>query len=284
MVLWDVPEKKEIREYAGANEGIRNFTFLPDGQRFAAVTSDGAAALYKLVPSNENQDFEADLTDPKRGYVCLAVSPDGAKIVLGSECGEIDVWQVDPLKRIGSLPKIRRANFEPSRGFMADIRGNLKEIVNEDDGAAIYQLLFFPDSRHLVVSTRDATILIYDIECQDKVLKCRLPNQPTVYSDGKYSFKDQVPFISALDLSPEGDRILFTDRRDIYLWELKPDRVLSWPSGHINVSRFYCGINGTPGSVANVAFSADGKLAITSGADTTLKMWQLPEDRASGHN
>jgi WD40 repeat protein len=100
--LWDLATGKELKKFDGPGNFVESVSFLPDGKR--AVCSYGPATtqaiydedprcslkLWELATGKELKQFKGH----GGPVLCLAVSPDGRRIVSGSADNTMRVWEI----------------------------------------------------------------------------------------------------------------------------------------------------------------------------------------------
>jgi hypothetical protein len=117
--LWDVPAGVEVRRFAGHTGPVRGVAFLPGGYALSCA-ADGSVRAWEVGTGREAGRLDAPV--PLR---CLAVSPDGARVLAGGEDGVARLWQ---------------------------LRGR-QELARFDHGdGSVTAVAFAPDDRHVLTA------------------------------------------------------------------------------------------------------------------------------------
>lgn len=136
VVLWDLsadPPKPSKRLAAAAGEGsaVRAVLFTADG--FVTAGDDGAVRVWAGAPLKA-REFPAQRT----AVTCLALSPDGRRLLAGTEGGSVLLWPVagagDPFVLTGHEKKVTAVAFTP------DGRGAVSG--SEDSTVRLWRLPF----------------------------------------------------------------------------------------------------------------------------------------------
>ncbi len=123
----------------------------------------------------------------------------------------------------------------------------------------IHGALFLPDGRHILTSSYDKTLKLWDLSTGREIR----------------TFSGHGYFIDKMDISPDGKYAISGSwDKTIKLWNIDTGKEIRTLYGH----------NGT---VYAVAFSPDGKHILSGSADTTLKLWDVSTGKEirtfSGH-
>ena len=211
--------------------------------------------LYSLFSRN-NQTLEGHT-----GWVfCAAYSPDGRRVVSGSQDGTLKVWDTRTAKPISTLAghdhMVFAAAFSPDGGrIVSGGRGDEKlRVWDANSGKQtmalkghtddVWSVAFSPDGSRVASSSDDGTIKLWDPGT----------GEATLTIDAKTrSFK--VAF------SPNGRKIVSSNLRGtLELWDARTGEQLLTLSGHTDYT-------------TSVAFSPDGGQIVSGSQDHTLKVW-----------
>jgi WD40 repeat protein len=187
------------RELATLPHGSTNeLTFSPDG-RTVAFSGFGEIRLWNTQTGNEQ---EIHLTDPKTGVfnmprvTALAFSPNGARLVSGTERGKIQMWDVvtggalaafeEPTAQ-ENLEQITAVAFSPDGTLLAVGTHRQVHLWDVNTGHKLFSLstvhkrgrvtfhnyaeplVFSPDGAILVNGTTNGTIQVWDVATGDKI-------------------------------------------------------------------------------------------------------------------
>jgi len=142
LKIWDLATAKEVVTLSARNKVICTVAFSPDGKRIAsALDWEGEIEVWDAMTG-------ANLMTLRRDGLCsgLAFSPDGSKIICGSEDGTIIVWD----STTGAELTTRRGHAE-----------------------RVTSVAFSPDGTRIVSGSRDGTAKIWDSTTGDELLTLR---------------------------------------------------------------------------------------------------------------
>jgi WD40 repeat protein len=196
----------------------------------------------------------------------VAFSPDGQRIVTGSEDHTAKVWDVASGRELLTL-KGHRAEIS-SVAFSSDgqriVTGSWDKTAKVWDAASgkelltlkghtdeVWSVAFSPDGQRIVTGSGDNMAKVWEAASGATLLTLK-----------RHSFG-----VRSVAFSPDGQRIVTgSDDQTAKVWEAASGKellTLKWPQ---------------PGTVASVAFSPDGQRIVTGSDDQTAKVW----DAASG--
>jgi RNA polymerase sigma factor (sigma-70 family) len=265
--LWEPTTGKELRQLQGHTDRVWRITLAADGRTLASASHDGTVRIWELSTGKELRRFQ----DHKRGVVTLALSSDGRWLATGEHLGTMHIWDAQTGKevhRLGTegLKHPAAFTFSPDSQLLAGLieqPGNPeqtlltvwssatgKEVrhwtIPEDSGPP----LFAPDGRSLVLVGEGATpFTIYDL------------------ATGKQrATRDLLPWMgtpAASVFSPDGRMMLTREGESILcLREVASGNVRRRFVGHQN-------------RINAMAFSPDGRLAVSSSTDATALVWTV---------
>ena len=183
VTLWDAGSFTPVRMLKGHTGAIRALAFFPDGRRLVTISADCTMRLWDLGLGLDRDPMIGQYFG-KSVLNALAIQPDGAAILVGTEAGEI--LQFDP------------ANIETPRFQIAPIplRGPIE------------LLAFRPDGRQLVSSTviskNDNTVVAnYSKVACDVELR----NWPS----GQFAWSQQLPgLVYAAAFRPDNKALAYS--------------------------------------------------------------------------
>jgi WD40 repeat protein/serine/threonine protein kinase len=195
---------------------------------------------------------------------CIAVSPDGTRIVSGGRGNSPRIWNAVSGEQIGTLSghkhSIGSVAFSPDgtrivsgsldntiRIWDAESGENLGTMVGHDGD--VYSVTFSPDGTRIVSGSQDNTIRIWDAESGEN-LRTMVGHSDDVYS---------VAF------SPNGTRIVSGSLdKTLKIWNATNGTQIMTLDGH-------------DGLVRSVAYSPNGTQIVSGSADNTLKIWDASD-------
>jgi len=278
--LWDLGSGAVVRDFAVAAGAVRSLAFSPDGALVALGGSRGDLRLCSISGKTSSE-----LGGHKRSVRSLAFSTDGRVLVSGSADGEVIWWDLRTAKRLGSqtLPaavvcvgyqdgpaavsrdgsvwrakpgttihlgaRITAAAFGPQGLAYAtrDAVLHVGGVVMGGHSARVDSIRFSSDFTHLVTSSKDYTVRVWELkrgQCVS-VLRGHL-NSPmmAVFVPGS------MRVASAAGLG------------GVKLWDGSARAEIPTLRGH-------------SGYVHDAAFSADSKRLVTCGSEGSLVVWDL---------
>jgi WD40 repeat protein len=192
-------------------------------------------------------------------------SPDGQRILTGSDDGTARVWNAasgEPLATLeGHTGFIRSAVFSPDGqrivtgwGQTAEVwnaaTGQLVATLQGDIGEGAWSAVFSLDSQRIVTASRDLTARVWNAASGQLLATLQGHTEPV---------------FSAV-FSPDGQRIVTaSDDKTARVWDAASGHLLATLQGHTD-------------AVSRAAFSRDGQRIVTASDDKTARVW----DAASG--
>jgi WD40 repeat protein len=267
-VIWfDLDGGKEVRRVLEKQFARPGLALSADGRLFATGHQNDNDV--RLGDAATGQDLGA-CQGHTGGVYAVAFAPDGASLASASADGTVRLWDVKSHKEVRKMEhgksRVGAVGFAPDGKLLAS--GAVEEnqscpvvLWDAQSGKEVKRLkghrvevtavLFTPDGKRLLSAGRDGVLILWDVET-GRELK-RMTHGPG-------------EVLNHAALSPDGKRALTAGfkSRLVYLWDLETGRQIRTFEGH-------------PGAVLGVAFAPDGKRALSSDTQCTIKLWQLPE-------
>jgi WD40 repeat protein len=248
----------EPRAAVKAHPGAMTAAFaLPEGRRMATAGQDGTVVLW-----DDQARRIQELRGPPQSLDVLSLSADGAWVAAGSAQGEVWLWSTasGQGRALGRHPKgIRGLAFSPEGRSLAsgDSSGELwLWEVASGQGKRLHQhqaeaaaIAFSPDGRLLASGSADHTLWVYEL------------------SSGKSDKLDMSGLgLFLLSFSPDSQELFTVNQGDTsvlrtHALPLKDSSMLS--------SR------AESDAVLHLAFSPDGRRAVTGHFDGTARIWDI---------
>ena len=217
--------------------------FSPDGKTIAL----GSTGKIRLWHTETNDHIDINLSDPKDGSLVrflfeaksLAFSPDGKKLVSGTQAGDVRMWDVETGLALANL-----IEQHPDSKIERDDTGKPIRITY---GRATAALAFSPNNDHIAVGNID---------------KIRM-----LGSKKQFRFKETKhgTGATALVFSPDSTVLVSgTHGGRIMLWDLLSGNKINTLDAHTQ-------------PVETLVFSPDGKTLVSTGEDGAIFVWDWEE-------
>src|SRR5712671_7129019 len=194
----------------------------------------------------------------------VAFSPDGFRIVSGSEDKTIRLWDAETGDPIGK-PLDRHSDGVNSVAFSPDgsriVSGSWDKTIRlwdaetgdairkplEGHSSHVNSVAFSPDGSRIVSGSSDKTIRLWDAETDDAIGK---------------PLEGHSSHVNSVGFSPDGSRIVSgSSDNTIRLWDAETGDAIGRP------------LEGHSGDVSSVAFSPDGSRIVSGLLDQTVHLW-----------
>ncbi|KAF5331505.1 hypothetical protein D9758_018599 [Tetrapyrgos nigripes] len=211
--------------------------------------------------------------DTGSGVEGISVSPDGTRIVSGSEDGTVRIWDAQTGTAIGEPLQgheywVQSVAFSPDGArIVSGSRDRTVRIWDAQTGTAIGEPLqghedwvqsvaFSPDGARIVSGSHDRTVRIWDAQTGTAI------GEPL---QGHESLVQSVAF------SPDGARIVSgSGDRTVRIWDAQTGTAIGEP------------LQGHEDWVKSVAFSPDGARIVSGSHDRTVRIWDAQTGTAIG--
>ena len=241
---------------------------------------------------------------------CVTFSPDGRKILTGSEDGTARLWDVTTARPIGQVmlhgSRVSSLAFSPEGKTV--LTGSVDKTARLWDAAtglpvgkplehqdAVYAVAFSPDGKMVLTGCWDSTARLWDVATAKPI------GQPLRHSQP----------VTSVAFSPDGKAVLTSSVFTAHLWDAVTTQPIGQPMQHIhrpgsgaplfspsgntiltNAPRLWNAATALPiskplkpfGVVTSMAFSPDGKTVLTGSSDRTARLWDATTAEPIGHH
>ena len=269
ICVWDLETRAPIGQWMRYESGIVSFAMSSDGQCAVCTFFDGTVRIHDLVRSDNQDDdllTEAVANVPHRGFTFATFSPDGKRVVSGSEHGELMLWDVETgsfsgdtltghSERITSVSFSLDGHRAVSTSYDCTIcvwdaktREQLSRLVVHEQGAT--SASFSLDNALLVSSSMDGTARIWDSQTYTPV------------GDALILKHDEVMTAS---FSPDGKHILCgCASGTLLLWDVE--------------TRVGQPLEGVTAWLSSAPWSPDSQSIVGRSGGYKLYIWKLGDD------
>jgi RNA polymerase sigma factor (sigma-70 family) len=267
ICLWDVATAKEIRRLENPKKDIRCLVFSPDGKQLAVWSNEDSLRLWDVATGRqiravgEKQRLFASMP--------LAFSPDGKRLASANLDGTLRLWDAasgEPKRqwRAGSVGGFSLA-FSPDGKTLAtavqmdgvlrlwDAATGGERHPSEGHHGPVSLLRFEPDNRTLISGGWNRRLLWWDGATQRprRQFAWTTENHPRVFT-----------------LSADGNTLAVADWKthEIWLWDTRGGKATRLSGKHED-------------RIETLAFSPDGRLVASGGADPFLRIWDVRQGK-----
>jgi WD40 repeat protein/DNA-binding SARP family transcriptional activator len=267
-LLWEVGTGKWIRLLIGHRKPISSVALSPDGKYVLTGSLDGTARVWDLTTGRELYQIASHADSVKS----TAISPDGRYGLLGNSSGMAELWDIQTgevvRQFLGHTISLNAVTFSPdgnriltggydgiARLWDVETGGELQEFTGHI--LNIGSVAFSQDGGTIFTGSDDGTVRKWDTKSGREL-------QRYTGSNGMWVTAPQL-----IAISPDGQYLINgnsyslngNSQGEIRLWDLEQAPRLP--------------VFKNPSNVNGLAFSPDGRLALTTDSTGTIHMWEV---------
>jgi WD40 repeat protein len=269
--LWNVTTGKEISISKGNTSHIYSVSFSPNGKHILSGSDDKILRLWDISSDNKFRLIKSFFKRYDNNINATTFSPDGKYALSGNLDSSLRLWEMATGKLIrtfvGHKHYVNSVSFSPngeyilSGGWDKTVRlwnlFNGKQIrVFLGHTGPVTSVTFSPNGRFALSGSNDNTLRLWDISTGKRI----------------EVFIGHEHFVTSIALSPDS-RFILSGGLDntLRLWDVatgKQERIFKW-----TFKRYF--EDGYNDYINSVAFSPDGKFAISGSNEKTIRLWDV---------
>jgi WD40 repeat protein len=214
-------------------------------------------SLWQIETGKEQYRYQID----DAAINALAVTPDERLLIASTDLGSIRIWDLEtcnelnitlhahdlPISQLSITPDGKQLLSSSLDGVIKiwDLQDISRKTWRGSHQDRITAIVVTPDGKQAISAARDNTIKIWDVESATE----------------KYSFEHQPLFVNALAITPDSKRVIASSEIFLSVYDLETKKILH--------------ILEYPDLITQVAFTKNGKFAVSIADNNVLSVWDL---------
>jgi WD40 repeat protein len=242
--LWAADSLREIRRFTGHRGAVMAVAFAPDGKTAVSSGQDSTVRFWDIASGKEIKQLGKGKIMAKS----LCFSPDGQYLLVGggSRSDVLTLWEIESGKEV-------------------QFKGRKEAFTGHNE--AILSVAFAADGKRAASSSVDGTVRLWDMQTGKELRVLKHPSgvsSVVISPDGHFAVTG-----SGVQRRQDGDRRVISAPSDwlLRVWDLDKGKEIGQFPGHGR-------------GLTDVKLTADGRRALSTSVDGTIRLWGLPELKA----
>ena len=276
LKLWDIASGRELHSFPAHKETIFSIAISPDGLTALAGCWDKTLKMWDIATGRELRSF----TGHSEVVNSVAIFPDGLTALSGSNDNTMKLWDIASGREFRSFTGRADAVWSVaiSQDGRAALSGGLRTLELWDVSTGrelrsfsghsdwVDSVAISPDGRMALSGSYDKTMKLWDIASGREIR----------------TFTGYADWVSSVVFSPDGRYILSGSCAKVKTYKVNNETFYPCIMGSMKLWATSSGrelheFSGHSEKVNAVAFSPDGRFALSGSDDNTLKLWDVPE-------